>query len=259
MPYLTFGTGKELIFAFHGFGRNAYDFQLFEKWLGEKYTIVAFDLFYHGSHALSLDTHLPAFELSVMAKMIEKYMWEKKLIKFSVIGYSFGGKIVLGIIQKMSPWINEVFLLAPDGFKRNPFYYFLSNTLVGNWMLRGIVQNPQPVYQLNNFMLQGKLIHEKVHDFINDKLAEERYRKLVYRTWLTFRFYNPSLNDVAKHIKRRKIRFIMFFGEHDYIIPVALGISFQKKLQDKNCMVILNCGHRLYHKAEEISNVILQN
>ena len=204
------------MFAFHGFGRSAADFSVFENSLGKKYTIVAFDLFYHGDHALSLDKHLPSIELSVMARMIEKYMWENKRIKFSLMGYSFGGKIVLGIIQKMSPRVKEVFLLAPDGLKINPFYFFLSNTMIGNWMLRGIVKNPNPILKLNNLLLKTKLIHEKVHEFIYDKITEERYRKLVYRTWMTFRFYKPSLNDVAYHINKSRIRFLMFFGRHDF-------------------------------------------
>jgi pimeloyl-ACP methyl ester carboxylesterase len=258
LPYVTYGSGSQLLFAFHGFGRSATDFKAFEQLLGKKYTIIAFDLFYHGNHALSLDTHLPAFELSVMARMIEMYMWENKRVKFSLMGYSFGGKIVLGIVQKMSPRITEVFLLAPDGLKRNPLYSFLSNTIIGNWLLRGIVQNPNPVLKMNNLMLKSKLIHEKVHEFIYDKLAAKEYRKLVYRTWLTFRFYKPSLNDVAKHINRRKIRFLMFFGKHDYIIPVALGERFQRKLKNKNSLIILDCGHRVFYKADEIAKVILK-
>ncbi len=258
MPYLTYGSGPELLFAFHGFGRNASDFQVFEASLGAKYTIVAFDLFYHGKHALSLDMHLPAFELTIMARMIEKYMWENKRVKFSLMGYSFGGKIVLGIIQKLSPRISEVFLLAPDGFKSNALYFFLSNTLPGNMILRGIVKNPGPLLKINDLMLKWKLIHENVHEFVLDKLAQEEFRKLVYRTWLTFRFYKPALNDAAKHINRRKIKLIMFFGKQDNIIPVSLGQRFQKRLKDKNSIVLLETGHRLYHKADEISKVILE-
>ncbi len=257
LPYLVFGNGPELMFAFHGFGRSAADFKAFESCLGTKYTIIAFDLFYHGSHALSLDKNLPAFKLSVMTRMIEKYMHENNREKFSLMGFSFGGKIVLGIVQEMSQNITEVFLLAPDGLKRNPFYFFLSNTLLGNMMLRGIVKNPHPVLMFNNLFLRWKLIHEKVHEFIDDKLAQEEYRKLVYRTWLTFRFYKPRLKMVANHINKRKIYFRMFFGKYDYIIPVALGIKFQKQLSDKKSLVILDCGHRVFHKADEIAAAIL--
>ena len=249
----------EMLFAFHGFGRTAEDFKVFENSLGKKYTIVAFDIFYHGEHALSLDNHLPTFELSVMARMIEKFMWERKRVKFSLMGYSFGGKIVLGIVQKMSPRIKEVFLLAPDGLKTNPLYFFLSNTVLGNWILRGIVRKPDLVFKFNNLLMRWKLIHEKVHEFINDKLVEEHYRKLVYRTWLTFRFYDPSLPVVAKHINSRKIRIKMFFGKHDFITPSWLGSRFQKKLRRKNSMVILDCGHRIFVKADEIAKIILED
>lgn len=246
------------MFSFHGFARNATDFKVFENTLGKKYTIIAFDLFYHGDHALSLDQHLPSFELSVMARMIEKYLWENKRISFSLMGYSFGGKIVLGIVQKISPRVKEVFLLAPDGLKTNPLFFFFSNTVIGNWMLRGIVRNPDPVFKFNNQLIRWKLIHEKVHEFIADKLAEERSRKLVYRTWLTFRFYKPALGVAAKHINRRKIRIIMFFGKHDYIVRPFLGKRFQKKLRNKNSLVILDCGHRVFVKADEIAKIILK-
>lgn len=257
LPYLTFGNGDELLFAFHGFGRSAVDFQIFELTLGKKYTIVAFDLFYHGEHAIDLEMELPAFEPSAMARIIERYLWEHKRVNFSLIGYSFGGKIALGIVQKMSHRVNEIFLLAPDGLVKKPLQFFVSNTMFGNWILSGVVRNPKWLFAVNNFMLRWKLIHPKVDEFIHSKLATIEYRRLVYRIWLTFRFYHPQLNTIAKQINRRKIRTILFFGNKDFIIPLHAGVSFQKKLRNIEALVVLDCGHRLLHKSDEIAKIIL--
>ena len=46
--YFKFGNGPEILFAFHGFDNDANDFRIFEKAFGERYTIVAVNLFFHG-------------------------------------------------------------------------------------------------------------------------------------------------------------------------------------------------------------------
>lgn len=257
LPYLTFGKGPELLIAFHGFGRSAVDFKVLEQSLGAKYTIVAFDLFYHGEHAISFDTTLPTCEPAAMARLMERYLWEHKRVNFSLMGYSLGGKIALGIVQKMAHRVNEVFLLAPDGLKKNSLYTFACNTLLGNYLMARIIHKPKTALKINDWLLRLKIIHPKVHEFYAMKLSDETMLKKLYQTGLIFRYFHPSLVTIAKQINSRKIRLKMFFGKNDFIIRTSLGIKFQKKLRKQDTMVILDCGHRVLNKADEIANIVL--
>ena len=47
--YEKFGSGKEILLAFHGFGNHSSDFRILERSLGKKYTIISFNLPYHGA------------------------------------------------------------------------------------------------------------------------------------------------------------------------------------------------------------------
>jgi pimeloyl-ACP methyl ester carboxylesterase len=84
LPYRIYGAGPELMLAFHGFGREGSEFIQLAQFIGNRYTIYAFDLFYHGAHADSLDKELPPADASVMAHLVEKLLWEGRRVKFSV-------------------------------------------------------------------------------------------------------------------------------------------------------------------------------
>ena len=44
-----FGKGDDVLLAFHGYGQDSSWFEHLEELLGDKYTILAFDLAFHGS------------------------------------------------------------------------------------------------------------------------------------------------------------------------------------------------------------------
>ena len=119
LPYKSYGSGDELLLCFHGFGRISDDFHRFEKALGQRYTLIAFDFLFHGPHSVSVKKRLPAFTPAVLSNMVEKLLWEKKKVRCSLMGYSQGGKTVMGLVHKIPHRIHELFVLAPDGMKNN--------------------------------------------------------------------------------------------------------------------------------------------
>ena len=46
-PYSVYGTGTSLLFAFHGYGMDGYQFQVLEGSLCKDYHIIGFHLPYH--------------------------------------------------------------------------------------------------------------------------------------------------------------------------------------------------------------------
>ena len=48
ISYHRFGTGKNVMVAFHGYNQTGREYAYFEGVLGKQFTIIAIDFFWHG-------------------------------------------------------------------------------------------------------------------------------------------------------------------------------------------------------------------
>ena len=258
LPYKKYGFGSEILLAFHGFGRSGNDFEVFEKDLGQHYTIIAFDFFYHGVNARNLYDPIESFTSSILANMLEKLLWEEKKVRFSVIGYSLGAKLVLGIIHRLPHRIYELFLLAPDGFTPDYARRILSKTFIGKHISRFAVNNPSAFLAAINASKILGFINEKQQRFFLMSIKTYEDRKRIYLTWQLLKEYSTHLDLANHYLKTRPIRFELFLGKHDQIIKLSFTDKFMKRLKGKATTHLLDCGHQIFQKHEEISKIILQ-
>lgn len=259
LPYREFGEGPELLLAFHGFGRSGADFLPFEEALREKYTIIAFDFFYHGPHAIDPAQEIPSFTAKIFSEMIEKLLWEKKRVRCSLIGYSQGGRIILGLVHHLPHRIHELFILAPDGMKKNRIRNFIGQTTAGRSIGKWLVKHPKPLFAAIKLLSQMHFISRKVAQFylLNTHKQEDRYR--IYHTWLALKEYNIHNELLHHYFSTRPIRIEFFLGRYDTIITLQSGLRFTAKMQGKIKVNILDCGHDLLQLHEIISISILSN
>ncbi len=243
--------------SFHGYARQAVDFEVFEESLGHRYTIFSFDLFYHGPHAMPLESEVIGFELSRLSGMIEKILWETKKVKCSLMGYSLGGRVALAIMQKLPHRVKEAFLMAPDGLKTDIHEWLVTETFVGNNIYKHWIRKPGALFKLNSLLRKMGILNDNVYRFILSNIESEEQRLHVFRTWMAFRRIKPELSIVAHYIMSRKIRVELFFGKFDRIIKPSLGKRLTNKLNDKGKTHILECGHQVMKCRAEISDVIL--
>ncbi len=259
LPYLRYGNGPELMVAFHGFGRSSKDFSVFEKELGNVYTIIAFDFFYHGANADELEIQVEPITTSILSNMLEKLLWQEKKVRFSVMGYSLGGKLALGFVHRLPHRIHELFLLAPDGFTYDLPRKFLSNTWLGKKISILAVDHPKLFLFAIKFGGKIRLLNKKQQHFFLKNLETHDQRLKVHRTWQTLKKFSLHLNLVQHYLNSRPIRFELFFGIHDKIVPPTVTAKFRRKLKRKENLHLLDCGHQIFQKHEEISKIILQN
>src|SRR5688572_691438 len=108
-----FGTGSEILFAFHGFGEEGRTFLNLQESLGKYFTVYSIDLPFHGGTVVR-QGHPGQKEIyEIMHMMIQQTGTEN----FSLAGYSMGGKICLDLAGRFAPQINRMILLAPDGIR----------------------------------------------------------------------------------------------------------------------------------------------
>jgi len=257
LPYQSFGTGDELLLAFHGFGRSSDDFRRFEVELGGKYTLVAFDFFYHGPHAIAENKRIPSFTASDLSGLIEKLLWERKKVRCSLIGYSQGGKTLMGLVHKIPHRIHELFVLAPDGMKKNRVREFIGGTSFGRKLGLHLVKKPDLLHTFIKILRKLGFINEKVKIFFlaNTDSKEKRYK--VYHSWLALNKYEIHPHMMNHYFHAKKIRVEFFIGKYDSIITLKSANLFLKKFNYPIPLHALECGHDLLALHEKISRIIL--
>lgn len=253
---LKMGHGHKLLLAFHGFSNEAADFSIFLPYLKEEYTIVAVDLPGHGS-TLWRDAYMEQKDLMALVQGIKN---DFNVEKFSVIGYSLGGRIALNIIEKQPNWVEKVVLLAADGMKKNFWYNLATKNVFGKVIFKKIVENPQGWIKHLETLKKLHIIDESRYKFASTKLLNPQVNKQVAYVWPTLKKLIPLIPVVRYHIKKREIPVYIFMGEHDRVIKIKNAKHLTQGLKTVQ-LTTLNCGHHVV-TAETlpiISKVLLED
>jgi len=241
IAYRVMGNGQKLMLAFHGFDEDSEKFMVVEPSLGKEYTIIAFDLPFHGNtvwneHFLLTPNHLK--------KLANEIMLRFKKERFSAMGYSLGGKIVMSLIMQAASKIDDVILIAPDGIKNNVWYNISTYPAFGRALFRLFIDFPYPFMLLLRLLNLLKIINDGTMKIVKLRGETKAKRLKVYNTWLCLRELEENMNLVKKAINTYAIKVYLIFGKYDPVIKPELGQSFSKGLD--NCkLIVLDKGHNL--------------
>src|SRR5579872_89389 len=162
LHYLEWGSGGHLLLAFHGYGNDARIFSPFRQYLEGTYTILSFDLPYHGASKWPEDILLRKTSL---LSLIETLMKKYKVSKVSLLGYSMGGRVCMSVVEHMPECIDTVGLIATDGLVVNRLYYFCTRTLIGKKIFRSMLQHPGRYVRLIDSLKKYRLLDPTRHKF----------------------------------------------------------------------------------------------
>lgn len=259
LEYIRFGNGPEKLLCFHGFARSMNDYLLFREELEKKYTVYSFHFFHHGKSVYP-ENRIDQNTLTngEMRDIFLHFFEQEKIERFSLMGYSMGGKISFSLLQHFYSQINEMFLMAPDGIKVNFWYSFTSKNRIGNSLYRFLLKKPEPFFRFMRAIKLYRLLSDKLYRFVLNNLESEEKRQLVYNVWLTLRQIEPDAKVSARLINENKIKCYLFFGKYDSVIPPRIGEYFVSMLDEKNIFVV-ETGHNLFKAAtKKALNDVLQ-
>jgi pimeloyl-ACP methyl ester carboxylesterase len=245
IEYFEYGNGSKILFAFHGFNNHAEDFKILGKIWGDEYRIVAINLFFHGgSHAHSrlVDEGFSVDDLKNLFNELTS-LFEAK--KYTLMGYSLGGRIVLKLFEIYPEKIEKIILLAPDGIKISLFYRFLTQTSIGRKLLKRAVESASVFLRIARILKTTGMVSEKKYEFFLGNFDSKSKREKVYLVWMTLRKIISKKSSIKSLVKKYNIQFYLFFGKHDRIIQPSIGINFKKGMEDNVSMNIIDSGHRL--------------
>ncbi|MDB5249554.1 MAG: alpha/beta hydrolase [Segetibacter sp.] len=247
--YRKFGDGPKLLFCFHGYGREADTFSFLERRLGNLYTIVAIDIPFHGQTEWN-------DELIVKPKYLQQTLLQirsslkKENLKFSLLGFSMGGRIALYLTQLMADQVERLVLLAPDGLNFNFWRWLGSDTWLGNKILHYTIHHPSCALWILKKAEDWKVIHRSMANYVRFYIEDEEYRFILYHRYISMRKFKPTLSKLKQFIRQFRIPVKMMFGSFDRVIPYQGGERFKEGIEEFASMKVVEAGHNLLSEVQ---------
>jgi pimeloyl-ACP methyl ester carboxylesterase len=151
-------------------------------------------------------------------KVVSAFLIKEKIDKFSLLGFSLGGRFAISTAYEFAEKIEKLTLVAPDGIFKS-IWYRLS---VSFWF-RPVFKILMNKYSLFNSIIDTieslRIANRSLTNFARKELGEPSNRIKVYRSWVYLVPLGYKMNTLAKKINQNKIPVTFVLGTRDNIVP----------------------------------------
>ncbi len=238
--YTKVGTGKKNLLLFHGFGQDHQAFNKIEEHLHTRYTIYSFDIFFHGFSEWNKGEQ--PLEIFFWKELVKEFLKDKGIDRFSLLGFSMGGKFAFATLEAFPEKTENIFLLASDGIKTNFWYSLATYPIAFRKLFKSMIDHPQRFKAIENFAVKVGLIDQGIVRFIESQMDTQEKRSRVYHAWVVFRHLKFDMVTIANTINSNKIGTMVIVGRYDKIITTKNMDHLVNKL-DNYALEILETGH----------------
>ena len=246
LHYQLIGNGPRWVIAFHGYGESGSAFHSLATEMSMDCTFICPDLPLHGKSIWELATPFTPSELEEIIRLL---MQEHGFNSLVLAGYSMGGRLVSSLLTKSKLPIEEVWLFAPDGFHRNPWYWLATQTAWGNRLFKFTMQQPNWLLKAMKIAKTLNLLHPGIYKFSIQFLMQEKARKDLYERWTFYKNFKVNQEELKDQLIANRMHLRLFFGKFDRIIPPSHGRWIQEHNAAFTTTVLLQTGHRLLDPA----------
>jgi pimeloyl-ACP methyl ester carboxylesterase len=240
LHYAKTGDGEKHMLIFHGFGQDISVFEYFTNSLARHYTFYVFDLYFHGQSTWAHGEK--TLTKKEWAETLSTFLRENMIDRFSVGGFSLGGKFVLATLESFSEKINNVFLIAPDGIKTSFWYSLATYPLFLRKFFKSMIFHPQRFLTIARFLQRNGLVDKGLIRFAEYQMNSEEKRHRVYYSWVVFRHLHFNLTQIASLLNKNEIQLTVIVGQFDKVIEPKNMNVFLSKVEKKR-FKILESGH----------------
>ena len=240
LAYRKSGHGEKVLLLFHGFGQNKQIFDDLAHALDEQYTLYAIDLFFHGNSQWSEGE--VALEKKEWLEIMTRFLAENKIERFSVLGFSLGGKFALGTLELFPTRIDQLFLLAPDGIKTNFWYSLATYPLLLRNFFKSMILKPGRLHSLTSILYTLKIVDNGLLRFARSQMDSREKRERVYYSWVVFRHLKFDMKEIASLLLKHSVRLTLIVGKHDKIITTENMQRLLRHVKDHQ-LIVLDTGH----------------
>jgi len=239
LAYQKSGQGDKVLLLFHGFGQHHKVFEQLHETLGTRYTLYAFDLFFHGNSTWNNETSL---EKDTWREIMVQFLMENKISQFSVLGFSLGGKFALATLELFPVQIEKLFLLAPDGIKTNFWYSLATYPLLLRRFFKSMILKPGRLHAITTVLHTLHLVDNGILRFAELQMNTKEKRERVYYSWVIFRHLKFDMKEIASILLNHSISLTLIIGKHDKIITTENMKHLLRYMQDYQ-LEVLDTGH----------------
>ncbi len=225
---LVFGEGRDILVAFHGFGDRAALFLKLEPSLGKKYKIYAIDLPYHGHTVWKEDK----FNEKVFLSTVNVIRKIENVELITLLGYSFGCKIVQRIFLRQSKRTKHLILLAPDGFYNRFIFEITMIPKPIRYAMRWILNRPIWFVKILEFFYRLGVINRFIFQFTKRHLNNIQRRARLFAYWISMDDFDLRKPFFIKKANSRDARIDYFCGTSDDVVSISKVREFTSNIKN---------------------------
>ncbi len=237
---MRWGRGDRWLVALHGFGDRARLFSVLEDALGDRYTVVAFDLPFHGQTEWRRDTFTRADILGILEHLQREMGWGR----FSLMGFSFGARLALGVVPEALPHLDRLFLLAPDGIRTQGMRLAECVPMgLRRWLARRM---EHPAFALHAVKWGERIgwVPPAVAQFLRFHLPKAERRRRMFGCWLALGDFSLPTRRIRALWERSALPVDIFIGAQDKVVSATSLYRLAQGLPRVRCFC-LPTGHRV--------------
>jgi pimeloyl-ACP methyl ester carboxylesterase len=253
--YTKTGGGPIPLIAFHGYGLSAAAFSFLEKFLPEKFTLLAVDLPYHGETDWREGEPMDPGTLADLLLQAIREDGELNAEKIHLLGYSLGGRICLSLLVILSQQVEAVTLVAPDGLHRAFFFRLAMNYREGRRLFRKSMDDPRWLMRLIDAGSKTGLLGGRKRRFLLTHLQAPEARALLYKRWMSLRRFQTARREVARCLLKNNIPLNLVFGIDDPVIRYQSGFKYNRGIGTL-CKVFIIAGSHHLLQEENLPSII---
>lgn len=237
---LRFGHGEQLLVALHGFGDRARLFAILEQALTEKYTVVAFDLPFHGQTEWPRDTFLKTDLTGIIRHILGREGKER----FCLMGFSFGARLAQAMLPDFLPQLDKLYLLAPDGIHTKGMSTAVRTPLWIRRLLGRILKKPQWFLRLLHLGNRLGLVPGLIVHFLSFNLTRpERFRR-TFGCWYALDSFYLRRTNIKAIWRESGLPVDIYFGTKDEMIQYKTVKKMVEGVPNVR-IYLMDAGHRL--------------
>jgi len=251
VSYYRFGSGPKQVVCFHGYGEEARLYNFLEKYGCEQFTFYSIDLPFHGQTKWNEGLNFSPTDLHQIVRTILLEANETRKTrneKLVLMGFSLGGRIALSFYQAQPESVEKIILLAPDGLIVNFWYWFSTQTWIGNKIFSFSMKYPGWFFAFLTLLNKLGLVNASVFKFVNYYIGNKEARQILYQRWTGLRKLKPNLQRIKNLIRQQQTQTRLVYGKYDRIILPVRGEKFQKGIEEFCTVTVIASGHQVLHE-----------
>lgn len=243
------GTGPRVLLVFHGFGQNHEAFEVLANALGDRYTVYAFDLYFHGKSEWGYEEQ--PLEKSFLKEIIQKFLTENAIDRFAVAGFSLGARFAMAITEEFPLNVEHLFLLAPDGIRVSFWFTVSTYPIALRKIFKSMIRHPGRFKLIVNTLHELRVMNKGLLKFAEHQMNTVEKRRKVYFSWVVFRHLKFNRRKLIRILNENNIPVTIVIGQQDRVITSKSVRGFIEKILRGNFKII-NTGHTSFLRDPQL-------